>query len=861
MKTITKVLIVMIAVLGISTESVATPLAYVANYNDNTVSVIDTDTNVVVATIPVGSEPYGTAVHPTGNFVYVTNVASDTVSVIDAITKTVSDTIHVGDGPLCVAINPDGSFVYVTNGLDDTVSVIDTSTNAAVAVIPVGDRPDGIAVNPDGTLVYVVNFSGGNMSVIRTSDNQVINTVGPLGWLPEFVAVNPDGTLVYVVVTNDDIVRVIDSNSNSIIATVPVGEEPRGVAVHPDGNYVYVANSTGDSVSIIDSSTNSVIATIPVGDGATAVAVHPDGTHLYVTNHYSNNVSVLDLETNVVTATVPVGSGPFSLGKFIGPKPVIPVRYLPDTGQTQSYTDTFGEDSDYTINPPSYTKLDANGNEGTNPDGSWTMVRDNITGLIWEVKTDDGTIHDRDDKYSWQNAHDIFITQLNNDNFGGFNDWRLPSVKELRWIVKGVHFPSINSSNHWATTVCVHDTNLAWVVHFGLGEAAFSALSNTYHVRAVRGGEPVPPDRFVDNGDGTVADTLTGLMWQQQTVGPMTWESALTYCENLSLGLTDDWRLPNRNELQSLVDYDRYNVSIDTIAFPDTVSSNYWSSTTAEAYTGEAQVVEFYYGTIDETAYSRSYYVRAVRGPVPIGNTPPGTDVPVEPEDCPEGTVGGTPVTLTFDQVDVGGNTTLCTSPTGPPPSSGFKLIPPPTYYEINTTATYTGNIQVCINYGNDYPNENQLKLFHKSEGQPWRDVTSLPLDTENNIICGIVDAFSVFAIFAPAPEIEILDVYVTRGGGGTRRHFWIGDRIYYNIDYEITGGEPSAHYKVMGSANSIYQYCSSNKARRARGVDNDVGPGVHTIRFQKRVPECVKPPDYVTAKGEWPKVRWAVKW
>jgi hypothetical protein len=115
-------------------------------------------------------------------------------------------------------------------------------------------------------------------------------------------------------------------------------------------------------------------------------------------------------------------------------------------------------------------------------------------------------------------------------------------------------------------------------------------------------------------------------------------------------------------------------------------------------------------------------------------------------------------------------------------------------------------------------------------------------------------------ALDAPAPQIEILDTYVTRGGGGTRRHFWIGDRIYYNIDYEITGGNPDAKYDVIGSANSIYQYCSSKKARRARGVDNDIGQGVNTIRFRKRVPECVKPPDYVTARGEWPKVRLAIK-
>lgn len=77
--------------------------------------------------------------------------------------------------------------------------------------------------------------------------------------------------------------------------------------------------------------------------------------------------------------------------------PVIVFAYsVPDTGQTQSYTATFGEDSDYTCNPHSYTKLDAEGNALPDAAASWSMIKDNVTGLIWENKTDDGSIHDKD---------------------------------------------------------------------------------------------------------------------------------------------------------------------------------------------------------------------------------------------------------------------------------------------------------------------------------------------------------------------------------------------------------------------------------------------------------------------------------
>ena len=71
---------------------------------------------------------------------------------------------------------------------------------------------------------------------------------------------------------------------------------------------------------------------------------------------------------------------------------------------------------------------------------------------------------------------------------------------------------------------------------------------------------------YTDNDDGTVTDTASGLMWQQKTAVPMTWEEAVEYCRNLSLGGYDDWRLPSRKELFGLVEDDRHNPAIDTIS-------------------------------------------------------------------------------------------------------------------------------------------------------------------------------------------------------------------------------------------------------------------------------------------------------
>jgi len=125
-----------IAILGGAPSSAQN--AYITNSGSNTVSVIDTATNTVVSTIPVGISPGGVAVTPDGSKVYVTNFLSNTVSVIATATNTVVSTIPVGTDPAGVAVTPDGSKVYVTNFLSNTVSVIATATNTVVSTIPVG---------------------------------------------------------------------------------------------------------------------------------------------------------------------------------------------------------------------------------------------------------------------------------------------------------------------------------------------------------------------------------------------------------------------------------------------------------------------------------------------------------------------------------------------------------------------------------------------------------------------------------------------------------------------------------------------------------------------------------------------------
>src|SRR5215831_2413388 len=108
---------------------------------------------------------------------YITNVLDNTVSVIDTKTDEVTTTIPVGVTPVGAAVSPDGSRVYVTNQFSNTVSVIATAINAVTATIPVGSVPTGVAVSSDGSQGYIANQSSGTVSIIDAATNTVTATI------------------------------------------------------------------------------------------------------------------------------------------------------------------------------------------------------------------------------------------------------------------------------------------------------------------------------------------------------------------------------------------------------------------------------------------------------------------------------------------------------------------------------------------------------------------------------------------------------------------------------------------------------------------------------------------------------------
>jgi hypothetical protein len=122
---------------------------------------------------------------------------------------------------------------------------------------------------------------------------------------------------------------------------------------------------------------------------------------------------------------------------------------------------------------------------------------------------------------------------------------------------------------------------------------------------------------LLDNEDGTITDTDTGLMWQQEDDNiKRNWKFAVTYCENLNVSPStySDWWLPNIKELRSIIDNSQFDPAIDSTAFPNTNSSHYWSSSTVFYNPVLAEIVNFSNGNYSSYDKANSYYVRCVRG-------------------------------------------------------------------------------------------------------------------------------------------------------------------------------------------------------------------------------------------------------
>jgi hypothetical protein len=271
------------------------------------------------------------------------------------------------------------------------------------------------------------------------------------------------------------------------------------------------------------------------------------------------------------------------------------------------------------------------------------VVYDNFTATQWQGcpagltggSCNQGSVSPK----TWSGA----ISYCNTLDWGGYDDWRLPAIEELLKIVDAGSskpaidmgtFPGTPSQWFWTSTVDQSNPqNSAWYVDFNYGSTLtyYQPDNTTRAVRCVRGATASAAD-FSKNlnipDEPVVSHNNTGLMWQGCLAGQsgedctggslssVVWKSSLRYCNTLNWGGYDDWRLPNRNELLSIVDFARGLPSINPTVFPNTPSESCWTSTTQISDPSYGWLINFGYGRIDYASKPYVYRVRCVRGGV-----------------------------------------------------------------------------------------------------------------------------------------------------------------------------------------------------------------------------------------------------
>jgi VCBS repeat-containing protein/YVTN family beta-propeller protein len=276
--------------------------AYVANTDDDSVTVLNASTNEVVTTFNgVGDRPVALALNSNGTVLYVANAGDSAVVPVDTATGAVGDPIQLDGEPTGMVITADDKFVITANA-NDTLTIIDLATGTTTPIIV---DPIGLDVSDDGRFIYAANPDEGALTIIdRGPSGGFVNV--PVGVGPYGVVATPSGDRIYVTLTDEDRVAVIDTTNDNSVTYVSVGDQPRGIDIAPDGK-VYVADFGDDNVAIIDTTNDNAVTYVSVGDGPHDVTVSPDGTEATITNSLDNSVTVLLLVGNdspVVTSSL-----------------------------------------------------------------------------------------------------------------------------------------------------------------------------------------------------------------------------------------------------------------------------------------------------------------------------------------------------------------------------------------------------------------------------------------------------------------------------------------------------------------------------------------------------------------------------
>ena len=311
------------------------PRLYVTNEVSGDMTIIDSGTYNVIATVPLGKRPRGIHASPDRKTIYVAlsgspiagpgvdestlpppDKSADGIGVFDVAQQKVVRVIKGGSDPENFDVSKDGSQIYISNEDEAAVSVVDIASGTVVKSAKVGEQPEGVKVMPDGKAVWVTSEETGTIAVFDPASGKIVKTF-KVGHRPRSIAFMPDGKTAYVNAENDGTVVVVDAVKDKMLEAISLGKpgavKPMAVLLSQDGSKLFVSTGRGHMVFTINTATNKVAGSVEVGPRPWGIALSPDGKTLYSANGPSNDISVVDIATNAVVKKIPAGSSPWGV--------------------------------------------------------------------------------------------------------------------------------------------------------------------------------------------------------------------------------------------------------------------------------------------------------------------------------------------------------------------------------------------------------------------------------------------------------------------------------------------------------------------------------------------------------------------
>jgi YVTN family beta-propeller protein len=311
------------------------PGIYVTNEVSGDLSVIDSGTRKVIATVPLGKRPRGIHASPDQKTLYVAlsgspiagpdvdestlpppNKSADGIGVFDVAQNKVVRFLPGGSDPENFDVSKDGKQLFISNEDTPAVSIGDIASGTVLKTSKIGGQPEGVRVAPDGKRVLITSEEDGTIAVLDPAAGHMISTF-EAGHRPRSIPFMPDGSRAYVDAENDGTVVLVDAVKFKTLKTIPLGKpgviKPMAVLLSPDATRVHVSTGRGQQVFAVDTATQTVLGSVTVGTRPWGIALSPDAKTLYSANEPSNNISVVNLADNTVAATIPAGTGPWGV--------------------------------------------------------------------------------------------------------------------------------------------------------------------------------------------------------------------------------------------------------------------------------------------------------------------------------------------------------------------------------------------------------------------------------------------------------------------------------------------------------------------------------------------------------------------